>query len=150
MNAAHVHLVLVHVPIVSFGVATALLWAGYRRRSDELISAALWILIFSALSSVPVYFTGEGAEEIVEHLSGVSEKQIESHEDFAVVSFIAALLTGAAAFAASLWRRSKGGFPAATVKLVMLLACISCATMVWTGKLGGAIRHTEISGSVRD
>ena len=135
MNAAHLHLILVHIPIVAVPLMTAILCYGIKRKSPELIRTTLVILFLSALITIPAYLAGEGAEEIVEHFPGIVEDNIEKHEDAALYAFIAVLLNGALSFVALFWARMR---PAAAV-----LAVVSSLLLFWTGNLGGNIRHAE-------
>jgi hypothetical protein len=58
------------------------------------IKAGLIILTLSSFSILPVYFSGEGAEEIVEHLAGVSHVTIEEHEEIAELGLYVSLFVG--------------------------------------------------------
>lgn len=135
MNAAHLHLLLVHIPIVALPLLTAVLIYGMKKESPDLIRTALALLFLTALITIPAYLAGEGAEEIVEHLPGIVEDKIEKHEDSALYAFIAVLMSGALSFTALFWTRAR-----ATVALV---AAISSLLLFWTGNLGGDIRHAE-------
>jgi len=73
MNLAHLHLVLNHLPVLGTGFGLALLIFGLWRRSDELKKTALGVLVLVALAAVPVYLTGEPAEELVQAVPGVSK-----------------------------------------------------------------------------
>ena len=108
MNPAHLHLILNHVPVVGTLFGLALLGWGLLRKSEELTKTSLGILIIIALLAIPVYLTGEPAEEIVEHLPGVNEASIEQHEEAALVAFVGILIVGAAALVSLvLFGRSK-------------------------------------------
>jgi hypothetical protein len=50
-------------------------------KSEELKKMSLWVFVLVALVALPVYLTGEPAEEVVEHLPGVAESFIESYEE---------------------------------------------------------------------
>ncbi len=54
-------------------------------------------MVFLALVTVPVYLSGEPAEEIVEDLAGVPHAFIEEHEEIAKVTLIATEVIGALA-----------------------------------------------------
>jgi hypothetical protein len=51
------------------------------RKSEEIKKMCLWVFVLGAVVALPVYLTGEPAEEVVEHLPGVAESFIESHEE---------------------------------------------------------------------
>ncbi len=94
MSAAHHHLLTNHVPVVGIPIAVAVLGWGIWARQFLLQRAGLVMLTVLALRTVSVYLTGEPAEEIVEHIPGVSESLIEAHETAALVAFVTVLLVG--------------------------------------------------------
>ena len=81
MTLVHLHLVLNHVPVVGTFVGIALLLVALARRSRELTLASFGVFVASAAVTVPVYLTGEPAEDRVERLAGVSGAVIERHEE---------------------------------------------------------------------
>jgi glucan phosphoethanolaminetransferase (alkaline phosphatase superfamily) len=90
-----------------------------------------------------VFFTGEGAEEAVEHAPGVSEGVIERHEEAARLALISIGVGGGFALAALL--SLKWLLVARVLKpLVLVLTITSGGLMAQTAHLGGQIRHTEI------
>ncbi len=146
MNQAHLHLVLNHLPILGALFGTLVLVGGFSLKLEIVKRTGLGLFIFAALSAIPAFLTGEGAEEVVEGLPGVGENMIERHEDLAnyfLWSVIGLGILALAAFYASLraWKMSS--------LLVMLTLAVALGTMVLaqqTGTTGGEIRHTEIRG----
>lgn len=144
MNPAHLHLALNHVPVI--GVVFAVLLLGYAllRNSREVIRTGLVALVFVAVIAIPVFLTGEPAEEIAENLPGVSEAIIGQHESFAKYALGAAIFSGVAAFVSlmfSFWNERLSNWLAAAT---LLLALVTGALMLAAANLGGQIRHTEI------
>jgi hypothetical protein len=76
------------VLVVGTLLGLALLGAALLRKSEELKKTSLGLLIIIALLTIPVYLTGEPAQEIVENLAGVDEASIEQHEEAAHVAFV--------------------------------------------------------------
>lgn len=144
MNQAHLHLLFNHFPIIGTILCLLLLLFALMRKSDELKRASLGGLVLISLLTIPAYLTGEPAEKVVEHLPGVSEALIESHEETALVAFIVLGVTGAFALAGLLWFRRRPILPTWLATVVLLLTSISVGLMARTGNLGGEIRHTEI------
>lgn len=143
MTTVHLHLMLTHVPVLGTVFALLLLTLGLVRRSEELKKVALWAFTFFAALAIPVFLTGEPAEELVEGLPGVSKAAIETHEDVAKIVFGLILLLGAVALGglACLRRRPVPqwfGFS------VLTLALATSGLLAWTANLGGKVRHTEI------
>ena len=104
---------------------------------------SLWILLAAGLSAIPVFLSGEGAEEAVEHLPGVLESTIENHEHFAEVSLW--IVIGAASLALLILVKMPGRSIARMLLYPTLaLGLVYAGTMAYTAHLGGQIRHSEI------
>ena len=95
MNWAHIHLMANHIPVLGTVLLVLLLAVGLIRGSPSLIRTTLWATVVLAVLTVPVYLTGEPAEEQVEGMIGVKKATIEDHEENAKVGLIAVLATGA-------------------------------------------------------
>lgn len=144
MNWAHIHLMSNHFPVVGLVFGTLLLFLALLRKSEELKRVSFGIFILIALITFLVYFSGEPAEEIVEHLPGVKESIIEQHEEIALVSLIFIEILGimaAAGLFLSLRSTSKMKW---LVTALFILSIVSGGLIIWTANLGGQIRHTEI------
>ncbi len=92
MNGAHWHLVVNHLPIIFPIVGVIVLITGLLAKSEAVKKTAFMIFILGALAAISAMSTGEGAEEVVEKINGVTENFIESHEEtaetFAILSYI--------------------------------------------------------------
>jgi hypothetical protein len=97
MTAAQVHLALNHLPLFGLPIALLFLVYGMRRNQTQVQRLALKILVGLSVSIVPIYLTGEPAEEVVEHLNGTSEMILEQHEEAAPYGLVLVLLTGISA-----------------------------------------------------
>ena len=144
MNWAHVHLILNHIPLLGIGFSILLVIIAMFRRSSELINVALIFVILVALWAIPVYLTGEPAEEVVENLPGISEQLIEEHEEQAELAFIFIEVTGGLALISlfARWYSDKLGQKLTVLTLLFLI--VSGGLMAWTANLGGKINHPEI------
>lgn len=165
MDLAHLHLMMNHVPVmgVVFGFLVALI--GGIARSKVAVRVGLIMLVASGLIAVPVYLTGDSAEELVEHLPGVSEAVIDQHQSAATLSLVFAGVSGALALLTLLFSlslepsRSSSGkelvarnsitpkVPGTLFVVTMLVTLLGGASMIRTANLGGQIRHTEIRAS---
>ena len=146
MSVAHIHLVLAHAPV--FGILFAslgLAWALFRQ-SEHVAKAALVLLIIAGVLVLPVYLSGENAEDTVEEQVGVSHDAIEAHEDGALG---AAIATGVVGFVALLilvgFRRRE--LSRAAIGLVLVLAIGTGSWIGYVGSLGGKINHPELRGA---
>jgi uncharacterized membrane protein len=144
MNPAHWHLMLNHVPVLGTAFGMALIAWALVRKSEELKRVSLGVFVIIALLAIPAYLTGEPAEEIVEHLPGVSEASIEEHEDAAKFAFAGVLVLGAAALGGLVIFRRGRPAPTWVAVVALVLSVIVFAMMVRTANLGGLIRHPEL------
>lgn len=144
MDGTHIHLLLNHFPIIGTLIATLLLGFAMIRKNHSLRSASQAVMVSMALVAIPVYLTGEPAEESVEDLPGVSESLIESHEDAAKSALIALECAGALCIAAWFTGRNQHSAASAVNIGALGVSIVACALMAYTGNLGGQIRHSEI------
>ena len=83
MNLTHAHLYLNHLPIIGSVIVFIFLgYAVFSKRYD-LIKLSLWFLLIIALVLIPVYLTGDPAEETLEKLPDWTEGIVENHEEAA-------------------------------------------------------------------
>jgi membrane protein YqaA with SNARE-associated domain len=120
---------------------------GIVTKSTQTKIAAYNLLILSAIGAVAAYLTGEGAEETVEKIPGISESAIEEHGEFAKYAMIALIVTGVTALASLLFTLRKSSITVALANVTLVIALISFGLMARTGYQGGQIRHTELSTS---
>jgi len=146
MNAAHLHLVLNHLPLVSIPLGLIFLLAGVQQGHKGWTKFSLWILIFASVLVLPVFLTGEPAEEVVEHLPGVGEAFIESHEGAAKTALVLTLLGSAASLSAlgSFWSASLARLQKALISLTVIFSFLGTTSLGYTALLGGRIRHIEV------
>ena len=143
MSAADIHLALNHFPVVGVLIAAALMLASLVRKSPGLLKASLVSFVIVAAIAIPVYLTGEPAEEIVEHLAGVAHDTIEQHEDAALFAFIAMESLGALAILGLIFYR-RNRVPRWYALAVGALGVGATAWTLWTAALGGRISHPEL------
>lgn len=143
MNSSQIHLALTHVPVILSLVGLVLLVFAFIRKNETMTRISFYVLLLAGIFAIPVYLTGEGSEEIVEELPGVSEGIIERHEDVAKLALIIVSACGALALAGLLLLKN-ARFASAIKLVVLFLAIGAVAAMVQTAHLGGQIRHSEI------
>lgn len=144
MSAVHLHLVLNHLPVLGVVFAGILFVVARIQRSAAFQRIALWFLVGSALAAIPVYLTGEPAEEVVEGLPGMAEALIERHEEAAGAAFAAMEIVGGLALLAALVFREARAMPGALAAGLIALVLGTGGLFAWTGYLGGQIRHSEV------
>lgn len=143
MNASQIHLALNHVPLFFSLIGGAILLYGFIKKSDSIKIMSLYFMIAAALFTIPVYLTGDGTEEMVEKLPGVSESMIHEHEEMAEIGLIIIIITGIAALG-SLVLKKKALLLKIGLILSVILSFASFGVMAQTAHLGGQIRHNEI------
>ncbi|GIX06096.1 MAG: hypothetical protein KatS3mg115_0499 [Candidatus Poribacteria bacterium] len=144
LNAAHVHLLVNHFPILGamfgFGLWVIALWW----RNLAVRQIALGVFVLTALAAIVAYFSGEAAHEVVHGIPGVPAEPIELHEEAAGYTTIVAVILGILG--------ALGLADSLTVKRVRpaiwwangVVGLIVVLMMIWTGNRGGQIRHEEI------
>ncbi len=149
MNAAHVHLLVNHIPIVGAILSVPILALALVARSQRgLALAAAVLLTLGALGTGVALRSGEGAEDVVEKLPDVHKANIETHEERAEVAAAFAVLAALASIALALVEHERSApAPRVLVAVVLAVALGNAGAMAWTGASGGVIRHTEIRGS---
>lgn len=144
MNQTHLHLLITHLPIFGSILGALVLAHALWTSSNSTKIAAYYVLIISALGAGIAYLTGEAAEESIEHLPGVFEATIKTHEEFALYALISLITLGVVA-CIGLWTVfSKSNYIRSTAVAILILAGISFGLVARTGYLGGQIRHTEV------
>ena len=134
-----------HVPVIGTVIGLLLLLVAFGRKSDELKQVTLGLFVLIALVTVPVYLTGEPAEEMVENIPGISKGMIDRHEDAALFSLIAMEVAGVIALAALLLFHTNRRLGNLLAIVTLVFSVITGGLMAWTANLGGQVRHTEIS-----
>jgi len=145
MNPAHLHLLSNHIPVLGTVFGLLLLMWGMVRRNESIQRAALATFFVAALVAIPVFFTGEPAEDAVEHLAGTAEGAIETHEDAALLSLISVEVLGVIAVLGFIRRRAN--LSRFVTRSALVLAIVTAGLMARTANLGGKIRHAELRGA---
>lgn len=143
MNSAQIHLAINHAPLFFSAIGGLILALGFIRKNEDFKKLSFYFLIAASALTIPVFFTGEGTEELVEHLPGVNEAAIEEHEGMAKISMAVIAITGVIALAGMILQK-KTGIGKIVAATALLLSVASFATMAQTAHLGGLIRHTEL------
>ena len=143
MNAAQVHLALTHMPVILTITGLVILLVSLFIKKQAVTNTGLIVLIAAGVFAIPVFLSGEGAEEVVEEITGVTGSMIEEHEEIALFSFYAVLGTAILALIAMIGGRKKFFQPLSY--MVVIFALVTSGLMAYTAHLGGQIRHTEIA-----
>jgi len=143
LEGAHLHLLVNHAPIFGSLFALVLLVASFYFAPDVLRRTALVVLVGTALAGAVAKFSGEAAEDAIRGFPGVTRQAIHVHEESADVAFIAAGIVGVLALGALIrWRRAP--IPRGATVVALIATAFVAGSLVYTGLLGGRVRHTEV------
>jgi uncharacterized membrane protein len=148
MSQVHLHLLITHLPVFGSILGALVLGYGLWTKSNQTKNAAYFIFIISAIGASIAYLTGEGAEDTVEKIQGVSKNMIDQHEDAAMYALISFIALGAMSVIVFVLNRYKTSLVRSTAIIIFILSLISFGLVARTSYLGGQIRHTEISAGV--
>jgi uncharacterized membrane protein len=144
MNLVHIHLLLNHFPVIGTLIGVILFVGSLVGKSDDLKKASLLIFVGIALLSIPVYMSGNAAQQAIKDLPGASQTLISEHQDAALLAYVFMEIAGAVAWF-GLWRfRRTSQYGRGTLSVILLLSIITVVLMANAANVGGAIRHPEI------
>jgi hypothetical protein len=144
LNAAHLHLVLNHVPTLGTAVALALLLLALIRRHEVLLHVGLEVLFVIAVVTMPVYVTGAAAYADLRKGAEFSDIAARLHQDVALTGFAVTEFAGFVAWVALWQSRRTGRAGRGLVAAATLLSILALAIMGRAATLGGEINHSEI------
>jgi uncharacterized membrane protein len=145
MNLAYLHLITNHFPIIGIFFAIGLVAAGLWWHSDDIKRFSLWFFVFLGLITALTYFTGEPAEDFVEHRPGFSETSIEAHEDAGKLALLGVELIAALSLLALLLPKKALEQRPWFFPLLLFISIVTTGIISRTAYLGGQIRHSEFS-----
>ena len=143
-NGPQIHLMLNHLPVVGFILLTPVLALTAWRGDDRLKRLALLGTIAISLLVLPAFWTGEPAEDGIEHLPGVSKHLIHEHEEAAEKALTLGLITGGIALVGYILSRKKNTALKIAINSALVGSIVTSLAMAKTAHEGGKIRHPEI------
>ncbi len=144
MNAAHLHLMLNHIPVIGMVVGLLLLFASLFIKSDSVKKISLLVVLIAAISTVPAYLSGEGAEDVIESIPQIQENLVERHEESAELALVLMGVTGLVAGGAWFLGRWKPQWLKAGSYASLLSGAVALYSAALTANSGGEISHPEI------
>lgn len=145
MNAAHLHLLTNHIPILLTILSTTILvWALFSKNREHYKIAFIGFII-AGIAMIIVFESGENAEDIVENIPEVTHDSIEAHEGAADISRWLTLILAAGGIAGLVMNKKRVDGFQSFVWVMLVFALLTAGYLVYTGNLGGHIRHTEIT-----
>lgn len=146
MNAAHVHLMVNHLPLFAVMFGLVFLALGLWRPMMPVVRrAGLVLMVVGGLGGGAAFLSGEPAEEIVEEHVQVNEDLIHEHEEAGEFGMISTAVAGLLALAI-LWRSRRSPIGRGATVLSLVVGLWAMAVLARTAWLGGKIQHPELRG----
>ena len=143
LSGAHLHLLVNHAPIFGSIFALALLVASYFTSADVFRRTAFVVVILTAIAGAAADLSGKAAEDAVSGFPGIRRDVIHAHEQMGDKAYYLADILGVLALGALVrWRRRP--VPASATLVSVLATAFVGGAFVYTGLLGGQVRHTEV------
>lgn len=138
---ANLHLLSNHFPVLGSLFGIVLLVLAVLKPDLKTTVSAYIILLISGIGGVLAFFTGEAAEERLEHTKGISHKVIHIHEEMAENAlFFIFLLTAASVI--GLWaERAQWKSAKRIERFTLVIGIIAFILFAFTSYLGGHIQH---------
>lgn len=143
MNAAQLHLVTVHLPVVGTLAALVLMTLALVRDSEVMARTAIGFVVVGTVLAAPAYFSGPDAMEVARRFAPIDDHLVEQHAILAKAAFFASVVVAAIALKVGLESIRSGTGKGARIGLLCATLLIAWL-MAWTAHLGGLVRHPEI------
>lgn len=143
-NAAHLHLLLNHLPVLGVPFALLLLAGGMLACSEPVRRAGLIACVAAGALAGPAFWSGEPAEHAIEGIPGIAEARIEEHEEAAEWALGGAVALGAIALGALVLSLRRGAAPVWATTATLVVGLVVAAMLARAAFEGGRIRHPEI------
>lgn len=146
-NAAHLHLMLNHLPLFGFALGAIALTLALVWNSRDATRLSLVLLSLSAFATVPVYLSGgPAADVIMQGVPGLNHPAMDVHQASAFYSLLSIGMAGALAVVGLILSRG-GRAPGRKLSIAILLMSLTATGFVArTSELGGRIHHPESYG----
>jgi uncharacterized membrane protein len=144
MNEAHLHMVVNHFPIIGTILAIGILIAGLLSKNRSIINTSYVLFVIGAIFGILSMNTGEGAEELVEDMSGIGWKIIHEHEELAEKMALLLDVLGVLSLVGFYFQYKKNAKEKLVSYIILLIGIASLFVIQKVGTSGGEIRHTEI------
>ena len=143
MTAVHLHLLVVHLPVILCPLALALLGLDAARRIERPLTGYL-LLVVAAAFGIVAFYSGPSAYESLQDLLAAEKPRVEDHAVIARAAFVVVVLSGVLALQ-TLLQYLQGEVPAKVLRWAVVLTALGASYLLaWSAHLGGQIRHPEI------
>ena len=161
-NAAHLHLLVNHFPIIGGFLAIPLLaMAFFLRKERGLLLAAVFLLVVTAVTGWLSVSTGDKAMDMIENQEGKpwfkvfdsARDAVDEHEERADKAMFVAVptaLLGIVVLLLAHRRAADNPLPRIWIGALFVGAVATGGAMAYVGNAGGGIMHREIRGDSLD
>jgi uncharacterized membrane protein len=143
-NAAQLHLILNHFPIIGLGMVIIVLSYAVYVNDERIKKLGMFLLVLIGLITIPTFMTGDKAQRIVKGNDGVIEENIGAHESYAQTSMIAMEITAGVSLLGLVLFRKEKPVPVYFGVILLVMMVVVNIMMIYTGHLGGRIFHSAI------
>jgi len=144
MNAAHLHLLLNHLPIGTLLFGFGILVVGWIQRSEPVLRVALDILILGGLVAAAAFLTGNPAADVLRKYPSYEEKLVHEHWLAANFGLWSTVITAVAAAGCLYLSMRRGTVPRCCLIILLVINLWALSVIARTNYLGGLIGHPEI------
>ena len=137
-------MVVNHLPIIFPVVGVIILLIGIFTKSDVSKRNAYIVFILGAVASVAAMATGEGAEDAIENIQGVSENLMHRHEEAAEIFAGMSYFLGAVSLLGFLTSYRNFSLDKLMPVTILIVGGVSLYFAQEAGRTDGEIRHAEI------
>lgn len=143
MNAAHLHLMLNHVPVFGSIFAALLIGWGLLRKSEEVLRLGLIVAVLIGVATWGVQLTGEPAEHALAGAAGFQRRLAHAHEEAAEISTYVIALSGVLALVTLVLMRRRRSAAKVLAAVTLVVALAGFGLVSRAALLGGEIMHPE-------
>ena len=144
MDWKQLHLALNHLPVIGLPLMVVLLFAGWCRKSQEVMRAALWFMAVLSVMAILVKFTGDFAAadypQKTDEVKALVTRHEQTGDQVTTAVFVLALVSALAIWLA----RGKRELKTWAVMLVLALGVVTSALYARCAHAGGQISHPEL------
>ena len=149
MNAAHLHLITNHIPIIGLFCGLFVLICGMVSKNKSVLTISMLLIALCSAGGMVANKSGEEAEDTVEQIAGISKSAIHEHEEAAEAA-VPFILLSFVFSATGLFLHRKNHKWAGIANILLLVVCLlACSLSARAGWLGGKIRHQAEIGAIQ-
>lgn len=144
MNPVWLHLLVNHIPIIGTCIGLLIVVVALFMKNNTLRTAGLIVFVVTGLGIYAAHFSGEPAEEAIEHRPGISEKVIHTHEESAETALTLMSVGLVLALLVLFYKPANKRFRTMLFTAWMIVSIMAFIQVVITGHDGGVIRRPDL------